>query len=362
MCRTFNLKSGERADQMEKTDLNLTLPKNDNVADWVIVVDDDVSSLKIAGYILSKHGMRVTALKSGWALLDYLKNNPAPDLCLLDIKMPSMDGFETFKKLREFNKELPVIFLTADETEASEAKGLLLGAMDFIKKPFVPEILTLRVRHIIDLVRLQKNLAHEVAVKTEENYRLFVHVILSLAAAIDAKDIYTKGHSERVAKYSREIARRYGYTEKQQNDIFMMGLLHDVGKIGIPDSIINKPDKLTKEEFDTIKNHPVIGSHILESIKEMPELAWGARWHHEKYSGGGYPDGLIGEEIPEQSRIISVADAYDAMTSKRSYRDGLSQDAVRIEIKNCSGTQFDPVFADIMLNMIDEDINYNMKE
>ena len=330
--------------------------------DWVVVVDDDITSLKIAGHILSKSGIRATALKSGSALLSWLKNNDAPDLCLLDIKMPGMDGFETFRLLREINAELPVIFLTADENEASEAKGLSLGAMDFIKKPFIPEVLTLRVRHIIDLVRLQKNLEHEVAVKTEENYMLFVHVILSLAAAIDAKDIYTNGHSERVAKYSREIARRHGYSEKQQNDIYMMGLLHDVGKIGIPDSIIKKADKLTKEEFDTIKKHPVIGARILESIKEMPELADGAHWHHERYSGGGYPDGLTGNEIPEQARIISVADAYDAMTSKRSYRDRLPQDIVRKEIENGRGTQFDPRFADIMLGMIDEDINYNMKE
>ena len=335
------------------------------MADWVVVVDDDIMNLKMAGHILSKNNMRVTALKSGQALLDYIKENETPDLILLDINMPEMDGFETLKKLREQEagqEEIPVIFLTANDDENSETRGLSLGAMDFIKKPFVPEVLTLRVRHIIDLIRLQRNLSQEVAKKTEENEKLFMHVVHSLADAIDAKDTYTNGHSGRVAKYSKEIARRYGYSEKAQGDIYMMGLLHDVGKIGVPDAVINKPAKLTDEEFAMIKNHPAMGSRILKNIKEMPALATGARWHHEKYGGGGYPDGLSGNDIPEEARIIAVADAYDAMSSRRSYRDVLPQEVVRGEIEKGKGTQFDPKFADIMLSMIDEDIEYTMKE
>ena len=335
------------------------------MADWVVVVDDDIMNLKMAGHILSKNNMRVTALKSGQALLDYIKENETPDLILLDINMPGMDGFETLKKLREQEvgqEEIPVIFLTANDDENSETKGLSLGAMDFIKKPFVPEVLTLRVRHIIDLIRLQRNLSQEVEKKTEENEKLFMHVVHSLADAIDAKDTYTNGHSGRVAKYSKEIARRYGYSEKAQGDIYMMGLLHDVGKIGVPDAVINKPAKLTDEEFAMIKNHPAMGSRILKNIKEMPALATGARWHHEKYGGGGYPDGLSGNDIPEEARIIAVADAYDAMSSRRSYRDVLPQEVVRGEIEKGKGTQFDPKFADIMLSMIDEDTEYTMKE
>lgn len=335
------------------------------MADWVIVVDDDVMNLKIAGHILSKNNMRVTALKSGQALLDYIRENETPDLILLDIKMPEMDGFETLKKLREQENgkdEIPVIFLTANDDEESETTGLSLGAMDFIKKPFVPEVLTLRVRHIIELIRLQRNLAQEVAKKTEENEKLFIHVVHSLADAIDAKDTYTNGHSGRVAMYSKEIAKRYGYSEKAQSDIYMMGLLHDVGKIGVPDAVINKPSKLTDEEYEIIKNHSVRGAHILENIKEMPSLATGARWHHERYGGGGYPDGLIGNDIQEEARIIAVADAYDAMSSRRSYRDILPQKVVRGEIEKGKGTQFDPKFADIMLNMIDEDTEYKMRE
>ena len=335
------------------------------MADWVVVVDDDIMNLKIAGRILSTNNMRVTALKSGQALLDYIKENETPDLILLDINMPGMDGFETLKKLREQEvgqEEIPVIFLTANDDEDSETRGLSLGAMDFIKKPFVPEVLTLRVRHIIELIRLQRNLSQEVEKKTEENEKLFMHVVHSLADAIDAKDTYTNGHSGRVAKYSKEIARRYGYSEKAQGDIYMMGLLHDVGKIGVPDAVINKPAKLTDEEFAMIKNHPAMGSRILKNIKEMPALATGARWHHEKYGGGGYPDGLSGNDIPEEARIIAVADAYDAMSSRRSYRDVLPQEVVRGEIEKGKGTQFDPKFADIMLSMIDEDTEYTMKE
>ncbi|MBO7670269.1 MAG: response regulator [Oscillospiraceae bacterium] len=332
--------------------------------DWVVVVDDDVTNLKMAGTILSRQHMRVTALKSGRALLDYVRDN-RPDLILLDVRMPEMDGFETLRRLKQetsSGQEIPVIFLTADENAESEMRGLELGAMDFIKKPFVPEVLTLRVRHIIELVRLQKNLADEVEIKTQENENLSLRIVQTLAEAIDAKDNYTNGHSGRVAKYTREIARRFGYSQKRQDEIYIMGLLHDVGKIGVPDAVINKPAKLTEEEYAQIKTHPVMGDRILKNIRERPKLAIGARWHHERYDGTGYPDGLSGDKIPEEARIIAVADAYDAMTSRRSYRGILPQDIVRNEIKNGKGKQFDPAFADIMLTMIEEDKDYILRE
>ncbi len=334
------------------------------MSDWVIVVDDDMANLKMAGSFLSEAGFRVTALKSGKALLSYVEKNGYPDLVLLDINMPEMDGFETLQRFRQQNpkEEVPVLFLTADENEELESKGLSLGAMDFIKKPFIADVLIIRVRHIIDLNHLQKDLEQEVKKKTEENERLFIHVVQSLADAIDAKDTYTNGHSGRVAQYSKEIARRYGYRGKKLDDIYMMGLLHDVGKIGVPDAVINKPAKLNDEEFEQIKNHPVMGARILKNIKEMPALITGARWHHERYGGGGYPDGIEGKEIPEEARIIAVADSYDAMSSRRSYRDVLPQETVREEIVKGRGSQFDPVFADIMLAMIDEDTDYQMRE
>ncbi|MBR6901864.1 MAG: response regulator [Synergistaceae bacterium] len=294
---------------------------------WIVVVDDDVSNLMMAGSVMSKNGMRVTALKSGKALLEYIENNEIPDLCLLDVKMPDMNGFETLKALRasKKGKDLPVVFLTADESERSETMGLSLGAMDFIKKPFAPEVLILRAQHIIDLVRLQKNLAHEVEVNIKENHNLFIHVVSALAAAIDKKDINnSKGHSLRVAEYAKEIAKRYGYSERKQNDIYIMGLLHDVGKINVQ-----------------YKEHPVIGAQILSSVKEMPSLALAAKYHHENYDGSGYPDGLSGEKIPEPARIIAVANSYDLITD-------------RDEIEKGRGTQFDPKFVDIMLKIIDE--------
>ena len=333
------------------------------MADWIVVVDDDVANLKMAGTILSKHGMRVTALKSGAALLGYVRDN-RPDLILLDIKMPGLDGFETLERLKEQDGPagIPVIFLTADENRASETRGLELGAMDFIKKPFVPEVLVLRVRHTIELVRLQRDLAAEVGRKTREYESLALHIVKALAQAIDAKDAYTNGHSGRVAQYSREIARRYGYAEERQHTVYMMGILHDVGKIGVPSAVINKPGRLTDEEYDLIKQHPVLGERILKQIKEMPELSIGARWHHERYDGEGYPDGLAGVDIPEEARIIAVADAYDAMTSRRSYRDVLPQEHVRSEIERGKGSQFDPAFADIMLQMMAEDEEYALRE
>lgn len=335
-----------------------------NGVDWVVVVDDDVANLKMAGMILSKHHMRVTALRSGRALLEYIRDN-RPDLILMDLRMPEMDGFETMRRLKQQmtpGQEIPVIFLTADENAESEKQGLELGAMDFIKKPFVPEVLSLRVKHIIELVRLQKNLAEEVEIKTQENENLSLRVVQTLADAIDAKDTYTNGHSGRVAKYAREIAARFGYNQKQQDEIYMMGLLHDVGKIGVPDAVINKPDKLTDEEYALIKTHPAKGDRILKNIKERPKLAVGARWHHERYDGRGYPDGLKGDAIPEEARIIAVADAYDTMTSHRSYRDILPQEIVRAELIKGKGTQFDSQFADIMLRMMDEDGEYAMRE
>ena len=213
-----------------------------------------------------------------------------------------------------------------------------------------------------ELVHFQKYLESEVEKKTRENERLSLHVVETLAQAIDAKDTYTNGHSSRVAKYSVEIGRRAGYSDAQLGELYMISLLHDVGKIGVPDQIINKPTKLTDEEYAIIKNHPVMGAHILQEIKEMPKLTTGARWHHERYDGKGYPDGLKGNNIPEEARIIAVADAYDAMTSNRSYRKKLSQSFVRGEVEKGKGSQFDPRFADIMLTMIDEDTAFQMTE
>ncbi len=191
---------------------------------------------------------------------------------------------------------------------------------------------------------------------------VFEQTAQALANAIDAKDKYTHGHSMRVAEYSEKIARETGFDEVQCKEVYYAGLLHDVGKIGIPDSIINKEGKLTNEEFDVIKTHPVIGNQILSSISRSPYLSVGAHHHHERYDGKGYPDHLKGEDIPALARIIAVADAYDAMTSKRSYRDPIPQQKVREEFVKGMGTQFDPHYAEVILRLIDMDTKYEMKE
>ena len=184
----------------------------------------------------------------------------------------------------------------------------------------------------------------------------------ALAHTIDAKDKYTNGHSIRVAKYSRMIARKMGLSAEICENIYYMGLLHDIGKIGVPNEIINKPQRLTDAEYDVIKTHPTIGFEILSEIKTRPDLAKGANWHHERYDGKGYPDRLSGEDNPLEARIIAVADSYDAMTSNRSYRNYLPQDVVRAEFEKNKNTQFDPDIADVMIAIIDEDKDYRLHE
>lgn len=190
--------------------------------------------------------------------------------------------------------------------------------------------------------------------------QLNTNIIRALSYTIDAKDRYTSGHSQRVADYSLAIAKRMGKSEADQKIIYYAGLLHDIGKIRVSEEVINKPARLTEEEFNQIRIHPVSGYHILKDIHEDIRIAYGAKYHHERYDGKGYPNALEGENIPEIARIIGVADAYDAMASNRSYRDALPQEIVRSEIEKGKGKQFDARIADIMLQMIDEDTNYDM--
>lgn len=212
---------------------------------------------------------------------------------------------------------------------------------------------------IVIVLILQGNKKEQYYKKTEIMSKQMVN---ALAKTIDAKDKYTNGHSTRVAKYSVMIAKRMGYEGDKLEQLEFAALLHDIGKIGVPREIINKPTRLTDEEYEIIKTHPGTGANILKEVTEIPDIIIGARWHHERFDGKGYPDKLEGFNIPEITRIIGVADAYDAMTSKRSYRDVLAQEIVRGEIENGKGTQFDPQIADIMLVLIDEDKEYVMHE
>lgn len=200
--------------------------------------------------------------------------------------------------------------------------------------------------------------------ETEQKYtrEMVDQCIETLAYTIDAKDRYTKGHSSRVAKYARLIAQLLGRSEEECRQIYLAGLLHDIGKISITDDIINKVGKLSEDEYAQIRKHPERGAVILEKMKGIPYLQNGAKYHHERYDGNGYPVGLKGEEIPELARIIAVADAYDAMTSYRSYRPMMDQGEVKQELWKGISTQFDPVFARAMISLIDADVNYDMRE
>ena len=189
-----------------------------------------------------------------------------------------------------------------------------------------------------------------------------MRMVTALASTIDAKDRYTSGHSQRVADYSVLIAEHMGKSKEDLRMIYVAGLLHDVGKIRVPEEIINKPGRLEKDEMDAIRVHPVSGYHILTGLHEDTRIGYGAKYHHERYDGNGYPNCLEAENIPEVARIIAVADAYDAMASDRSYRKALSQDVIRKEIEKGKGSQFDPEIADIMISLIDEDKEYELKQ
>ena len=210
--------------------------------------------------------------------------------------------------------------------------------------------------------KLQADEVEQLKEREQVAQRLFEQTAEALVTAIDAKDEYSHGHSVRVAKYSERIAREMGRNEEECRKVYYAGLLHDVGKLGISDAIINKKTELTPEEYEEIKKHPVLGYQILASIRDYPYISIGAHYHHERYDGTGYPEGLKGEEIPEIARIISVADAYDTLSSNRIYRKAMTQQHIRQEITDGAGTQFDPQIARIMRHMIDQDGEYRMKE
>lgn len=223
--------------------------------------------------------------------------------------------------------------------------------------------------YVFSLLDTNRQLKHASELEIEyyreeqkKEHALFEQIAEALSRAIDAKDEYTHGHSARVAIYATQIAKEAGKSDEECEKVYFAALLHDVGKIGVPDAIINKAGRLTEDEFAQIKLHPIYGNRILSRIQLSPYLSIGAHYHHERYDGRGYPEGLKGEEIPDIARIIAVADAYDAMTSRRSYRELLPQQKVREELVKGLETQFDPAYAKIMLELIDQDTEYVMRE
>lgn len=320
----------------------------------ILIVDDDRLTLSTAQKLLEGE-YKAVAVNSGKQAFKYLERH-TPDLILLDINMPELDGFEVMAKLQRdthWNK-IPVIFLTADRSAETEIECFRVGANDYISKPFEPNIMLSRIRSTIELDGYRKDLQRRLDEKTKEMERITIQAIMTVANTVDAKDDYTKGHSMRVAAYSELLAQRLGWSEEEIQNIYYVAMLHDVGKIGVPDAVLNKPFRLTDVEFRLIKGHTLVGAEILNDFKMFPNVNVGAKYHHERYDGRGYPEGLKGESIPLVARVIGLVDSYDAMTSNRVYRRRLNDDVVMQELEKGKGSQWDPELVDIFVDLIKE--------
>lgn len=324
----------------------------------ILVVDDDRFNLVVAHDALVKH-YKVSTVNSGREALEFLEKKEV-DLILLDIEMPEMNGIETLERINS-NPQLasiPVIFLTGISDNDVEAKCIELGAQDYIIKPFYEPAMLVRIRRVLELMALRKHLEQLVTEKTKEVECLTIQTITSFANSIDAKDSYTKYHSQHVAKYAERMARKLGWEKQEIRNLYYSALLHDIGKIGVPDFVLKKPSRLTEEEFDIIKKHPGVGGEILSEVTVVPYLSVGASTHHERYDGSGYPRGLKGKEIPLVGRIVGIVDAVDAILSTRAYRDGNDIAYAISELQRCSGTQFDPELVPLMVEILEEGIDF----
>lgn len=332
----------------------------------IFLVDDDMTNLTIGKNALIEH-YSVLTLSSGKLLLKMLEKN-TPDLVLLDVEMPEMNGYEAIEimKAKKETAKIPVIFLTAKSDNESELKGLSLGATDYIYKPFTPALLRKRIEMHLELVNLNNNLQEMVDVKTKSIMDLKNAFLKTMAELVEYRDDVTGKHIERTTHYLKILIEALGkkglHLEKVASwdlDLLLQSAqLHDIGKIVISDTILNKPDKLDQNEFEEIKKHTKFGEDIIEQIKKNTversflELAKiFASAHHEKWDGSGYPNGLKGEEIPLEGRLMAIADVYDALISERPYKKAFThEEAVDIILKGM-GTHFDPelvnVFKDV---------------
>lgn len=322
----------------------------------ILVVDSAKLALRYMESILME-SYEIALIEQGKEVLDYLQCK-RPDLILMNANVSGMNGFEVLQKLKsqKNTKDIPVILMMSEKDTESELRGLRAGAMDFVSLPFEPEILKARIAHIIELTGLRRYQAREIAKQREQLNRLALQSILTIAHTVDTKDRYAKKHSIRVALYCREIARKMGYNEKEIEDLYHMALLHDIGKIAVEDAILNKASELTVEEYEAVKRHATIGAEILQNTKFIPGVVDAVRYHHEWYDGTGYV-GKVGEQIPEVSRIIAVADAYESMTSDRAYRKRLPKERVVEELIMGRGTQFDPYIVDVLLELLEEGLS-----
>jgi putative nucleotidyltransferase with HDIG domain len=326
----------------------------------VLVIDDNPDILKLMHFLL-KDEFDMILSNSGKEGLAMLREH-RPDLVISDVMMPEMDGYAFCKEVKsdpDF-KHIPIILVTAKVGADVLAQGIDSGANDYIAKPFDTVELKARIRSLLRTRTIEEALAlanYNLKVRTDDlmdkQRTLLNSTVKSLVSTIEAKDNYTKDHSLRVSRYSLAIARRMGFAERELYDLELAALLHDVGKIAVPEELLQRKEKLTKEEFEYIKTHPVHGSNIIKPITEFKTISSIVLAHHEHYDGKGYPNGLYKDDIPLGARVMAVADAYDAMTSERPYRAALSHNFTVKEIVRCSGTQFDPAIVDVFLEIQD---------
>jgi len=310
----------------------------------VLIIDDEPINLKVLNNIL-KDVYKLTFAKSGPEALRLIEKEK-PDLILLDVMMPEMTGYEVCEHLKQdpSYKSIPIIFVTALNDAVDEAKGLNIGAVDYISKPVTPAVVKARVKTHLSLVDV------------EELKRTRLQVIQRLGRAAEYKDNETGMHVMRMSHYSKVISLAYGHSAKYADALFHAAPMHDIGKIGIPDSIMLKPGKLTDAEFAEMKKHPEIGAEILgESDSDLIELAKiVAMTHHEKWDGTGYPKQLKGEEIPIEGRIVALADVFDALTSVRPYKDAWPIEQAVDFITSQKNKHFDPELVDLFVQELDK--------
>lgn len=326
----------------------------------IIVVDDEIGIIDSLSIFLKRSGYEFTGVTDPMEAIEKVKNEHF-DLMLLDFIMTPIHGDQVVEEIRKFNKELYILLLTGHKDLAPPLETIRrLDIQGYCEKSDKFDQLLLLIESGIKAIS-QMNLIKEINNELRDTYdkleRAYMESIQTVRYTVEAKDAYTRGHSDRVSEYSVLIGKYMGLPDEDLRTLRIGGLFHDVGKIGVPDSILLKTEKLTDDEYSEIKNHPTIGAHILSTATIFENLIPIVKHHHEKYDGTGYPSKLKGEDIPFFARIAAVADTFDAMTSKRTYRDALPVDTVKAEIERCKGSQFDPKIADVFLDILNNHYN-----
>lgn len=329
---------------------------------YILAVDDTPASLKLLTDILKAEGYEVRSAINGELALHAASVQP-PELILLDISMPGMSGFEVCQQLKNKpqTRDVPVIFVSAMSETLEKLKGFKLGAVDYVTKPFQREELMARVHTHLELHRLRHRLEEMVEERTrslmESEAKLktsLLDSISAIAATVEMRDPYTAGHQRRVAQIAKAIAGELGLPEQQIESIYLASVVHDVGKVRVPAEILSKPGTLTELEFALIKQHSQAGYDILKEVDFPWPIAQFVLQHHERMDGSGYPEGLQGDAILLEARIISVADVIEAMASHRPYRAGHGIEAALTEIENKRDVLYDRAVADAALRLFRE--------